>query len=434
MRIARLAFGACIAMCALALPCAAQTPASFQQSGMLTGGGRYVVRHDPASLVAAIDLWFRAPGAGYDLQYPGISRLAVTAIAASSVEHGTPVSELVRRYGGTLTIEAYPDIVMIGASVPANRAASVLRALTTAFFSPQITTSGFKAAQRDAAVAAAESAFEPARVMQDALFAEVFTAGPAHYPATPSTVADLTKIPQDAVSAFATRAFSRANAVLTLAGAVDASMLPRAGVGASGTASPPIDSTVATAPSQTTKNGSEPGLGYAWIGPPILDAKAATAMDFIADYLFDPDHGTVAAAVAHDTPDAYVEGQFITLHDPGVLLASVSGGSSQVLERQVLGAVAAMQQPMNAQRFEAARAAFEYHILRQTQRPSERADVFGWYTVEGNPAYAPGDASGTYLQAAESLDPQYVASIARKYLSGPFTVKLFAAPSKGRAA
>jgi len=126
--------------------------------------------------------------------------------------------------------------------------------------------------------------------------------------------------------------------------------------------------------------------------------------------------------------DAFVNGQFITLHNPGILLVTVSGGSSAALRSGVLDGVTGMQLPLDRKTFDAARTAFEYHILSQTQTPSSRADNFGWYAAEGNAAYAPGDESLQYLQAAQSLDPGYVAEIVRKYLQHPAIVQLLTAP------
>ena len=76
-----------------------------------------------------------------------------------------------------------------------------------------------------------------------------------------------------------------------------------------------------------------------------------------------------------------------------------------------------MSKPLDPQAFEAARAAFVYHILSQIQTPSSRADNFGWYAVEGSPTYAPGSESGEYLKAAQSLDPAYVADMAASICS-----------------
>ena len=46
-----------------------------------------------------------------------------------------------------------------------------------------------------------------------------------------------------------------------------------------------------------------------------------------------------------------------------------------------------MRRPLDAKTFAAALAAFEYHLLSDLQTPSEMADNFDWYVVEGNAAY-----------------------------------------------
>jgi predicted Zn-dependent peptidase len=409
----------------------AQT-AEYQTMGSLPGGGTYVMHRDELAATTAMELWFRAPAGGDNAAYPGISRLALTSIAASKPAHGTSLTELVSSMGGTLTINVYPDIAMIGVSVPSWEASRVLRALTAAYFTPSITSDGYKQALRDCAVAAAETRFDAERILQDSLFAQLFASGPAHYPPIPGTTADFTKIAQDAVKTYAQRAFRQNNAVLSLAGAVNGQLLSNVHSGNTGKPmEPPLDSTLANAPGSTTKSAYVSGLGFAWAGPPISDPKAATALDFVADYLFDPDHGTLAKAVSKANPDAYVNGQFITLHDPGVLLLTISGVNSTALQQQVNAAVAAMQQPMDAKTFATARTAFVYHLLSQTQTPMSRADNFGWYAAEGNAAYAPGGASGDYLNAVQSLDPAYIAATVRKYLQHPAIVQLLSSEQKG---
>lgn len=413
------------------VPAAAQT-AQLPATGSLQGGGIYVMRRDPLAATTAMELWFRAPSAGEGAQYPGISRLAITAIAASRPPHGTSLSELVNRFGGTLTINVYPDIVMVGVSVPSWDAPEVLRSLTSAYFSPSLSAEGMKAALRDCAVAAAQTRFDAERTLQDALFANLFSAGPARYAPTPATAADFTKIPQDAVQAFARRSFRQNNAVLSVAGAVDPNVLANVRAGNAGAPmDAPYDSTPAAAPGSSTKSAYVAGVGFAWAGPPIADAKSATAMDFIADYLFDNQYGTVAQAIQKANADTFVNGQFITLHNPGVLLVTVSGTSSDAVRKQVTDAVAAMQQPMAEKTFASARTAFEYHLFSQTQTPLSRADNFGWYTVEGNSTYAPGSASGEYLKAVESLDPAFIAQAARTYLQHPAIVQLISSDQKG---
>ncbi|HLI97657.1 MAG TPA: hypothetical protein VKT72_16425, partial [Candidatus Baltobacteraceae bacterium] len=402
-----------------------------ERSGSLPGGGTYIIRRDQLASTTAMELWFRVPASGKGGQYPGISRLALTAVAASSAPHGTSIAELVNRVGGSLNIGIYPDIAMIGISVPSGDAPEALRTLTSAYFAPAISSGGLKAALRDCAVAAAETRFDSDRALQDALFAQLFTSGPAHEPPTPGSASDFTKIPESALKAFAQQAFRKNNAVLALTGAVDPQLL--ADVHASSPGAPmsaPFDSQLAAAPSSTSKSSDVAGLGFAWAGPPIADVKAATALDFIADYLFDSDHGTVARAIQNAHSDAFVNGQFITLHNPGVLLLTVSGVNSPAIRDQVTGAVTAMEQPMDAKTFDAARTAFEYHLLSQTQTPMSRADNFGWYAAEGNADYAPGAASGDYLRAIQSLDPAFIAQTARTYLQHPAIVQ-FIAGQKG---
>lgn len=410
-----------------ALAAAPQQP--LAQTGALPGGGTYIMRRDATAATAAIELWFRAPGAGYDSQYPGISRLALTTLAASRPAHGTSLAELVKGLGGTLTLNVYPDIAMVGVSVPSWEAANVARAMTAAYFTPSVTDEGLKAALRDCAIAGTEARFDADRLLQDALFAHVFSSGPAHYSPTPTTATDFTKIPVPDIKAFAGRAFRAQNAVISMAGAVDDKLLsqvlgaPGVRQGQSSAADAPIDSALAGQSADVTQDAAVPGLGFAWVGPPIVDEKSATAMDFIADYLFDADRGALTLALRKEK-SALINGQFITLHNPGVLLLTISGSNAVGVRHQVLDAIGAMRSPLDAKTFEAARTAFEYHIFSQIQTPLTRADNFGWYAAEGNLPYAPGNDTGAYLQAIRALDPAFVADTVRKYLQHPAIVEL----------
>jgi predicted Zn-dependent peptidase len=400
------------------------------QSGALPGGGTYVVRRDTSAATTAIELWFRAPGAGYDSQYPGISRLALTALAASHPARGSSLADLVKGLGGTLTLNVYPDIAMVGVSVPSWNAANVARALTAAYFTQSITDDGLKAAVRDCAIAGTEARFDADRLLQDALFAHLFVSGPAHYAPTPTSASEFSKIPAEQVKSFAARAFRTQNAVISMAGSVDEKLLAQllgepavrtARVNTRGDA--PLDSTLSNRPADVTQDASVSGLGFAWAGPPIADEKSATAMDFIADYLFDPDRGTLSVA-ARKNKSTLINGQFITLHNPGVLLLTISGTGAATFRQQVLDAVNTLRQPLDKKTFDAARAAFEYHIFSQIQTPLSRADNFGWYAAEGNLSYAPGNDTGTYLEAARALTADFVAQTVRTYLQQPSIVTL----------
>ena len=100
-----------------------------RQTGSLPRGGSYIIDPDTTVGSAAVSLWFRAPGAGYDDRTPGIANLAATAAAVAPLASGRSLYALVHSAGGDLNIEVYPDIVGIEAIVPApaRRAASSRR-------------------------------------------------------------------------------------------------------------------------------------------------------------------------------------------------------------------------------------------------------------------------------------------------------------------
>jgi predicted Zn-dependent peptidase len=427
-------FGAAAAALLLAASCfsahAAGAAESAQQKGALPRGGSYVLDPDPTIASAAVGLWFRAPGAGYDNATPGISRLAATAAAVAPLAGGKSLYALVHSVGGQLNVNVYPDIVAIGAVIPSPAARRVVAAITAAYFAPAIDDASVKTAQRDAAVLAVQQHYSADLTLRDLLFKQLFSGGPAHYPPLPDSVVAISRIGAPAVEAFAKRAFRSGNAILTLAGNVDATSISAVtDGGGNAQMDPPIDSSLAGTFGPTRVSGAASGVGMAWVGPPIADEKAATAMDFIADYLFRDDTGTVSQALG--VAQAYAAGQFITLHDPGIMLVTVGGQDAKTAQKQVLDALVKLETPLDPQAFEAAREAFLYHLASETQTPQERADNLGWYAAEGNLDYAPGDAGGAYERTARTLDPQYVAGIVRRYLANPVTVDLVpTAPAK----
>ncbi|MHB1550872.1 MAG: peptidase M16 family protein [Vulcanimicrobiaceae bacterium] len=419
----------CIVLAASALAPAAATagsaPVPVEISGALPGGGAFVLRSDPTVGDAAVELWFRAPGAGYDSRTPGISRLAADAAAASSAPGGTTLSKLVKRMGGVFSVNVFPDIVQVAASVPAGDARRVVAAMTAAYTAPSVDQDGLNAAVLDAAFSIGERRFDADLTLRDRLFAQLFAGGPAHYPATPGDVAALAHISLAQVRTFAERAFRPQNEILTLAGNVDSSLLTAVAAGRSGPPmDQPFDSQPATAVKPLLQTAPVPGIGFGWLGPPIGDAREATALDFVADYLFNQEDGIVAKTAGAQPSEIFVDGQFITLHAPGVLLVTVSGSHYGAVKTELIEAVAALRHPLPAAKFAAARNAFEYRILRNAQTPTSQADNFGWYTAEGDGPYAPGDQSHTYLREVESLDPQFVAKVVREYLEHPAVVEL----------
>lgn len=390
-----------------------------------------MVQPDPAVASAVVELWFRAPAAGYDDATPALSRIAATAVAASTHLHGTSLSELSKNMGGSLTIDAYPDIVSIVINAPASRTREIVRALTAAFFVPSISSDGLRSALRDEAVAVQEENFEPHAALRDMLFAQLFRGGPAHYGQTPDSAEALAPLSAERVKAFAVRAFRSQNAILVLAGNVERSDVAVATAGPAGEAMDlPFDSPIAVRPANLVKTGRVAGVGFGWIGPPIAQTRAAAALDLVANYLFDAEDGTVSRALSTLDPALSVRGQFITLHSAGILAVTVSGGRSDLAKAAVLEGVSALARPLTPQVFEAARRAFLYRVWAELATAQSLADSAGWYAAEGDAAYAPGDPSGTYAQNVASLDPTYVAQIVRQYTQRPAIVELTGTPGR----
>jgi hypothetical protein len=171
-----------------------------------------------------------------------------------------------------------------------------------------------------------------------------------------------------------------------------------------------------------TTTGIESGVGLGWVGPSISDEREATALDFVSDYLFRDDSGIVQKSIA--STKANVSGKFVTYHDPGVLLVTISGGDVAAARKAVDDGLALVQKPLDRATFTAAREAFMYHMLSDIQTPGGMADTLGWYTVEGNLTYAPGAAGpqSRYFAVAASLTPEFVAQTVSKYLGKPGAV------------
>ena len=399
----------------------------------LPGGGVGLVRPQSGAPLAAIELWFRAPSIGFSATpRPGIANLAALAVAASQPLTGTTLAALVARAGGRFGVSVYPQTIEISALVPASEAPSVLRTMSGVYFTPVLTQDGLEQALSEARTdARLRDAAEPEQTLRDALFEALFSGGADHF--SPSDVSDASTLTLDDVRDFATRAFRASNATIVLTGAVDASLADAAVPGRSGGgASEPYGSFAAeirTQPQALTRQGPIPGFGYAWAGPPIKDERAATALDFVADYLFNVDTGVVTHAVAN--LDATVEAQYVTYHDPGVFYVEATGGQADAVRGKIDAALAQMRTPMPPKTFESARLQFEYHVMSDVSTPLALADNFGWYASEGDAAYAPGADldGGRYVSSLRSLTPQFVAQTVAKYLSAhPASVTLEVRP------
>ncbi len=311
--------------------------ADAARNGTLKGGAAYVLRPVGGAPVAAIALWFRAPSAGFDEPLPGLARLSAAAVANSRPVTGTSLASFVESIGGRLAITAYPESVSVSVLVPADQAAATLQALTRVFFAPVLTEAGLTAAKRATAEEAQIHQFTPGAAIEEALYGALFATGPAKYP-TFGTPASIVAVELPQVQAFAERAFRPSNAIVVATGDVDEATLAAAIPGregaAAGTERPAPERTV-TAPAPVQRTGSEPGFGLAWAGPPIADEREATALDFVADYLFAPDTGLVQRNAGKT--GAEIVGTFVTFHDPGVFLVTASGGDAAAAHRRRRG-------------------------------------------------------------------------------------------------
>lgn len=403
--------------------------------GRLPVGGTVIVRTSQGAPVAAIELWYRAPSTGFgEKPIPALARLAAQVVAGAKPIVGDTLGKAVSDVGGRLSISTYSDSIAITAVVPATAARRIVKIMTTAYFAPITSEDAFRAAQRQVAQESLISTFDAETVVRDAVFAQLFTSGPQHYPSLGGDPKAIAAISLADVRAFASRAFRSQNATLVVSGAVDASVATAAVSGrpnANESAEAPSAPVVAASPTPVNRTFVQASGGYGWVGPTISDQREATAMDFIADYLFRIDDGVVARKVAESVPDSLLVGQFITLHDPGVMFVAYAGKNTDVLRSLVDDGFASVRKPLPAPAFAAALESFKFHLLSDLQTPVQIADNFGWYSVEGSAAYAPGvnGESGAYFKAATSLSPEFVAATATKYLGkSPVVVTLAPEP------
>jgi predicted Zn-dependent peptidase len=413
----RAAVSAALLVLGAAVSASAQG-SSTQPTGTLPGGVTYAVFPDPAQPAAAVALWYRAPSSGFDgTPVPGFSRLAAETVAASAPITGTPLGRLVASFGGRLTVAAYPDSVSVTALVPPDRVTQTVRALTGDFFAPVATQAGFELAQQDVGQDALYRSYDPEEAIEDALGAGLFGQGPLHdgVLGTPDGYRAATF---DRIRAFAERAFRPSNAILVLSGNVDASALSVVATrdGATPGAERPIVQQPLRVPESLSRHGNASGVGLGWVGPPIADEASATALDFIADALFAPDTGSVQKAIGKKR--ATVSGRFVTFHNPGIFLVTVSGEDAAAVRPLVERALADAAKPMSPAAFAAARAGFIYRMLDAIETPDQTAETVGWYSIEGNAAYAPAgnlDRS-LYFKNVAAMTPKSVAATVARYL------------------
>lgn len=298
-----------------------------------------------------------------------------------------------------------------------------------AVFRPSIDAAALDRARTRMAAEQAQSAQSSAAVLRDRVFSAIFADGPLH----DATLGDA-KLLQSAslteVRDFAARSYvPGASAVIAL-GNGNADVL-RAHIAAasrpSGNGAAMPASAIAAAPAQpiglTMPDVDAPGVALAWSGPPISDRRAATAMDFLSDYLTDPKTGVFASAATSTTAGASIDGQYVTLEQAGLFFVSATGTGVDptAMTRSLRDALdKAIARPMPQGRFATALSAYETRLLRQMDSPQGLADNYGWYFAMNAPSYAPSatdvSLSGEYFAAAASLTPDFVRDVARRYL------------------
>jgi predicted Zn-dependent peptidase len=419
--------GMLFAIASNAASTAADSPSQLSQSGQRADGLTYRVIGGGASPTEAIEVWFRCPADGYDGSRPGIARLAALAIADDN-RGGASLREIASVSGGEVAVQVFPAATEIGIVVPAYLAGTAQDALLARVFHPSIDDNAIKSAKLRLAEQLSLAGLEPDIYLRERLFSAIFADGP-YRDSTFGTAATMEKATLTDVQEFIADAFRPANAMAASAGlgSMDAFGAIATSNAAIGQSRPMPHSSVRTsfAPVAITDDSSSSvrAVALGWVGPPISDQRAATAMDFLSDYLMRDSYGTAARALATAQPHAAFDGQFITLQNPGIMFAGVWGAG---LDRSsaVAAIRAAVQRvvdaPLSDADFAQASIAFRTHLLHDMDGPQPIADNLGWYFAQGGSEYTPVDmmfGAGGYESAAASLTPGFVHDIARRYLS-----------------
>ncbi len=178
--------------------------------------------------------------------------------------------------------------------------------------------------------------------------------------------------------------------------------------------------------------GTTSGIGLGWAGPPASDEQSATAMDFLSDYLAHPSGGILEGPLSAQSGSAMLDGQFVTLRNPGVFYLTAVGDKldpAVAVATLRKGIQPILDRPLSADEFSKALHAFQSRLWHQLQTQQQLADNYGWYFTQNALAYSPSamDAaySSVYLQQVKSLTPAIVHDVARRFLgAAPAIVEL----------
>jgi len=402
--------------------------ASLSALTQFPDGLTLVARRATASPTAAIELWIKCPSNGYSSPRPGLARLTALAVVDQKAG-GSSLREEARKAGAQIAISVYQESTEIALLAPAYLSPTLLDMLVSRALHPHLDQAAFESARQRLAAQQVASMDMPDQVLRDSLFAQLFASGPLHDSSfgDPKTLTGLTL---DDISGFAARAYVPAQEIVVTVGDVDArdvstriaAVAPPAGplqVMPESSIAPYGDTPV----SLTRESLNAGGVAIGWVGPPIADRRAATAMDFLSDYLAHPSEGVVSKVVIGADASTTFTGQFVTLRNPGVFYVTASGAKLDPMLTSTLIRDAirtALRQQLSKEEFERARAAFITHLLRDMQTSQGLADNYGWYFAQGALPYSPSatdtSLSGEYFRQVASLSPDYVYSIARRYL------------------
>jgi predicted Zn-dependent peptidase len=415
--------GSAVTASSLAVPMSGTSAAQFSD------GLTLVARKATASPTAAIEIWIKCPSNGYGAARPGLARL--TALAIVEEKSGGPsLREEARRSGAQVAISVYNESTEIAMLAPAYLSPELLDKLLSRALHPHLDQAAFEAARQRLAAQQVASMDMADQVLRDTLFARLFISGPMHDSSfgDPKTLTGLTL---DDISSFAARAYVPAQEIIVTVGDVDESDVAKR----IAAAAPPAGATQTMPESKIAPYNDTPlsltresinagGVALGWVGPPIADERAATAMDFLSDYLAHPTEGVVSKVVSGADATTAFTGQFVTLRNPGVFYVTASGEKLDPLITSALirdAVNTALRQQLSKEDFERARASFVTHLLRDMQTSQGIADNYGWYFAQGALTYSPSATdtalSGDYFQQVASLSPDYVFSIARRYLT-----------------
>ena len=412
---------------------------------VLSDGLTMEVRHASGSGAVALEIWIRCPANGWTSSQPGIARL--TALAAVDAKSGnTTLRDTVHARGGEVGVSIFQTATEFVVLSPADQAPVLEDALMRAVFRPSIDAAALDQARTRLAAEQAISAQSAAAVLRDKVFATIFTNGPLHdAPLGDAKLlqsASLTEIRDFAAHSYvpsASAAIALGNGDANVLSAHIAAASPSE-AGSSTLPASAIGAAPAVPIALTNPNVDGPGVALGWAGPPISDRRAATAMDFLSDYLTDAKTGLFASAATSTNARASIDGQYVTLEQSGLFFVSATGtgvdpATMEKSLRDALGQV--LDRPISHGSFAASLSAYETRLLRQMDSPQGLADNYGWYFAMNAPSYAPSatdvSLSGEYFAAAASLTPDYVRYVAHRYL-GVAPVVVTISPQKASTA